>query len=105
MREVSAGIQTISDRIIGHVLYLAELLRETPGIDIVTDTSRSTRMSGILTFDVPGGDNTQVQRQMMEAGVACAERGFGVRLSPHFYTAKSTLDQTVRIVRQIIHEG
>lgn len=98
------GMERVLEDTHENIFYLVELLKCTEGVDILSDTSRSTRLAGILTVDVPGKDNSEIHKQLMQAGVICAERGKGIRFSPHFHTRKSTLEQAVDIFRQIIHK-
>src|SRR5690606_2975091 len=53
------------------------------------------RLSGILTVNFMGKDNAQLHKLLMEAGVICAQRGGGIRLSPHFHTTREVLDDAV----------
>ena len=54
------------------------------------------RPSGILTVNFMGKDNAQLHKLLMEAGVICAQRGGGIRLSPpHFHTTREVLDDAV----------
>jgi selenocysteine lyase/cysteine desulfurase len=41
------------------------------------------------------GDTFQ---RLKKNGVVCAERGGGVRFSPHFYTADSVIDQALELL-------
>lgn len=55
------------------------------------------RRAGIVTFRVPGADPQALYRALMGLGVICAQRGGGVRFSPHFYTPESVLESAVDI--------
>jgi len=48
--------------------------------------------SGIVTFDSPEHDSTELERRLRESGVVATERGGCVRLSPHFYNTESEVD-------------
>jgi len=55
------------------------------------------RRAGILTF-APRRDSTEVYRRLMSAGLVCAPRGGGIRLSPHFYTPDDVLDRALALI-------
>ncbi|MNR39205.1 hypothetical protein D3C85_1573890 [compost metagenome] len=48
-----------------------------------------------------GVENAQIYQRLKQEQVICIPRGPGVRFSPHFYTPKSIIDETLAIVRQI----
>ena len=56
------------------------------------------RRSGIVTFTLPEESPSQTYQRLREAGVVCAERGGGVRFSPHFHTADSVIDRTLALL-------
>ncbi|EDN65024.1 hypothetical protein BGP_6245 [Beggiatoa sp. PS] len=37
-------------------------------------------------------------QQLREQGIICAQRGGGIRLSPHFYTPPEKLDQAIQLI-------
>jgi len=59
------------------------------------------RRAGILTFRVPGVDSAALHRGLIARGVICAQRGGGVRFSPHFYTPPEGLDRAVALAAEV----
>lgn len=56
------------------------------------------RHAGILTFR-PARETTEILfRRLQDAGVLCAQRGGGIRFSPHFYLPIEALDQALAVV-------
>ncbi len=53
------------------------------------------RRGGILTVRPRRGEPGALHRQLSKAGVLCACRGGGIRLSPHFYTPREVLDRAL----------
>ena len=43
--------------------------------------------------------------QLRQQQVVCAQRGAGIRLSPHFYTPVEVLDDTLALLRQWASRG
>jgi selenocysteine lyase/cysteine desulfurase len=71
--------------------YLMDRLAARGELELLSD-ARPGRRSGIVTFRHRGMDSATLHRRLSEAGVVCAPRGGGVRLSPHFYTPLEQLD-------------
>ena len=59
------------------------------------------RRAGILTFSLDGWDNQLLFAQLREKQVICAQRGKGVRFSPHFYTDPAVLERTLDVLGQL----
>ncbi|MGB1222104.1 MAG: aminotransferase class V-fold PLP-dependent enzyme, partial [Alcanivoracaceae bacterium] len=78
-----------------NVTYLLAQLEQRPGVEILSPRAPDRR-AGIVTFRVDGHDTEALYRQLQAAGVVCAKRGGGIRLSPHFYTPESVMDQALK---------
>jgi selenocysteine lyase/cysteine desulfurase len=68
-----------------------------PGIGILSDASAGRR-SGILTFSLTRLDNSGLFAHLQDAGVLCAQRGGGIRMSPHFYTPMAQIERTLLLI-------
>lgn len=60
-----------------------------------------SRRAGILTFSLDGQDNRTLFETLRQERVICAQRGGGIRFSPHFYTSSTVIDDTLAILRQV----
>ncbi|MCF6355188.1 MAG: aminotransferase class V-fold PLP-dependent enzyme [Candidatus Polarisedimenticolaceae bacterium] len=91
------GLETISNNIANNVSLLIELI---DGIDRSTLLSprEQRRQSGIVTFSIAGADHTQLYHYLMQNGVICAQRGGGIRFSPHFYTTAEHIYRAIEIL-------
>ena len=56
------------------------------------------RRAGIVTFSLPEETPAKTFQRLRQAGVVCAERGGGVRFSPHFYTDYSVIDRALALL-------
>lgn len=65
---------------------------------------RAERRAGILTFSLEGWDNARLHERLKAEQVVCIQRGAGVRLSPHFYTPESVIDDTLAIIATLSRE-
>lgn len=59
------------------------------------------RRAGILTFALAGRDNGELFEAMKKAQVVCAQRGGGIRLSPHFYTTETVIEETLALLHRL----
>lgn len=93
---LETGMDSISAAVLENARYLRTQLSKQ-GAQILSP-SEPNRHSGIVTFRLPGVDSTAVYQHLTEQGVLCAQRGGGIRFSPHFYTAKADLDRALEIL-------
>jgi len=57
-------------------------------LELITP-DQSGRYAGIVTFrhrQLDPAGHADLYRRLMKAGIVCANRAGGIRLSPHFYT-------------------
>ncbi|MDF1821780.1 MAG: aminotransferase class V-fold PLP-dependent enzyme [Alcanivoracaceae bacterium] len=92
---LEVGMNTVWEQLQHNVTYLLAQLEQRPGVEILSPRAPDRR-AGIVTFRVDGHDNEALYRQLQAAGVVCAKRGGGIRLSPHFYTPESVMDQALK---------
>lgn len=85
------GVAEISRRVLRNTRRLTEGLSALAGVAVRSWTS-TERRSGIVTFDVDGIEARTVFKRLMAAGVTCALRDGGIRLSPHFYQDEAVID-------------
>ena len=91
------GTQSIADAIAANISLCVELT-EKQGFELLSE-SNPQRRSGILTFRVPGIDQARLHKELMHRGVICAQRGGGIRFSPHFHTAPEALERAFAILK------
>lgn len=93
------GMEAVAAAIAERVSHLSGLI-DARGFELLSPREPARR-AGILTFRVPGADSQALYRSLMERGVICAQRGGGIRFSPHFYTQQEVLDAAVSVVEEI----
>jgi cysteine desulfurase/selenocysteine lyase len=89
------GIDRIHAAVAERVDLLIELI-DRHGFELLSPREPERR-AGILTFRVPGADRQALYRELTRRGIICAERGGGIRFSPHFYTPEAVLERAVRL--------
>ena len=80
--------------------YLISRIEGSDSLELLTNTE-SVRRSGIVTFSRKHTETTKLYSALMAGGVICANRGGGIRFSPHFYTEKSQLDKAVLLAETL----
>lgn len=91
-----ASVQTAIAERVEHLIGLVD----HQGFELLSPRA-AQRRAGILTFRVPGVDPAALHRGLMARGVICAQRGGGVRFSPHFYTPPQVLDRAVALAAEV----
>ena len=59
------------------------------------------RRAGIVTFRVPGRSSAELYPELIQRRVLCAQRGGGIRFSPHVYTPFEVIDRALEEVLAI----
>ena len=87
------GLEGVHGAIEERTSHLIDLI-DSKGFELLSPRE-STRRAGIVTFRVAGTDPQALHRALMRRQVICAQRGGGVRFSPHFYTDEAILDRAI----------
>jgi len=94
------GMEQIAALIAERVKWLQDGLSAIPGVRLHSPLNPARR-GGIFSFSIDGIDNQAVYEALKAQQVVCIPRGPGIRFSPHFYTEKRVIDETVAIVASI----
>lgn len=97
------GMEEVARLIAERVQWLQDGLSAIPGVRLHSPLNPARR-GGIFSFSIDGIDNQQLWRQLMAQQVVCIPRGDGVRFSPHFYTEKRVIDETLAIVATLARQ-
>lgn len=98
---LEVGIQRIQEALQQRTAYLLQSISSIPGARILSP-SAPERRAGIVTFTISGCPNAWLFQQLKDGGIVCAERGGGIRWSPHFYTSQQVLDNALAILRNAL---
>ena len=96
------GMAAVHAAIEARVAHLIDLI-DGLGYELLSPRDPKRR-AGIVTFGVPGTDPARLYAGLMARRVLCAQRGRGVRLSPHFYTPFEDLDRAMELVALAAHD-
>lgn len=93
------GIKKIEQRILRNSEILFELVNKTDSLELLSRQDKG-RYAGIVVFKNRTRDTDTLHKYLVSNGVVCAQRGGGVRFSPHFYTPESVLHNAVRLAAE-----
>lgn len=96
---LQVGLENVAASIAANIDYLLNKL-ESMGAEILSAKSTDVR-AGIVTFRFPNIDSTKLYQDLMALDVVCANRGGGVRFSPHFHTSKECLDKAIEVLLKL----
>ncbi|AGA90701.1 selenocysteine lyase [Thioflavicoccus mobilis 8321] len=96
------GIDQVAAAIGERVARLIELT-DRHGFELLSPRSAPLR-AGIVTFRVPDRDQQALYQALMGSGVLCAQRGAGIRFSPHFHTSEETIEQAMTLTAALAHQ-
>lgn len=82
------GMENVEAAVLANSAQLIDWVQNQPDLELITPV-QAGRHAGIVTFkhrklDEKG--HASLYRALMKAGVICANRAGGIRLSPHFYS-------------------
>ncbi|MCK0155406.1 aminotransferase class V-fold PLP-dependent enzyme [Alcanivorax sp. S6407] len=90
------GMEAVEAALQERIQYLIDgLLRH--GATLLSPVDEEKR-AGIVTFVLPDEAPSDTFQRLKRQGVVCAERGGGIRFSPHFYTAYSVIDRALALL-------
>jgi selenocysteine lyase/cysteine desulfurase len=82
------------------VQWLLDGLACMPGVTLHSPIDPARR-AGIVTFSLAGWNNQALFQHLRSEQVICAQRGAGVRLSPHFYSEPRVIEETLSLLHQL----
>jgi cysteine desulfurase/selenocysteine lyase len=90
------GMNNIEKYVLDNTQTLFNEIEARPELELITENIPG-RYGGIVTFRHRAINNETLFNHLTESGVMCAQRGGGIRFSPHFYTPKEKIRQAVEI--------
>ncbi len=89
------GLDFISRNILNNTSLLIDNINNISIINVISNTE-SPRRSGVVTFTVEGVSQVKLYSRLMSDGVICAQRGGGIRFSPHYYNTEQEIEFAVK---------
>lgn len=94
------GLKYVAQGIEYNHAFLLEKLQNL-GAEILSPSNPSVR-AGILTFRFSGIDSAMLYQELMKNNVVCANRGGGVRFSPHVHTTTACMEKAIQVLQTLI---
>jgi selenocysteine lyase/cysteine desulfurase len=98
---LDAGTAEIEARVAENSRMLALALADIRGVELVRPFDPG-RISGIVSFRMPGKDLAEVHQALKNAQIVCAVRGKAIRLSPHFYQSGAPIQRMLAALETAI---
>lgn len=96
---LKTGMDAVEQRVLENTRFLLEQIGALPNYELLTDRTPG-RYAGIVTIRSRAVESTRLHERLTHAGVFCAQRGGGIRLSPHFHTLRTQLERVVALLRE-----
>lgn len=93
----AVGIPEIDKSLTLKINKLCEELEKIDNIRVLTPEN-PRRRAGIVTFRYRDASPAALFAHLQDRGVQCAQRGGGIRLSPHFYTPTPQIEAVLRMI-------
>lgn len=97
---LETGMQTVEAMVTQNSDYLFARIKASKQLELLTDCTPG-RYAGIVTFRHRHTDNDTLFSALTKQGVMCAQRGGGIRFSPHFYTPQDKIRQAIEIAATV----
>ncbi len=91
------GMDEIAKGVLRNAALVIEQVEKRDRLKLLSP-SEPSRRSGIVTFTMEGVDVKVLHAYLMANGVICAQRGGGIRFSPHFYTEPERIQRAFEIM-------
>jgi selenocysteine lyase/cysteine desulfurase len=93
------GQANVEKEVLKRTEYLFAEIQSISELELITSTEPD-RYAGIVTLRKPDKDNAALYQYLMANNIICASRSGGIRLSPHFYTPYTQLDEVIDRINQ-----
>jgi selenocysteine lyase/cysteine desulfurase len=94
---LEVGMRDVSELALKNSSRLIELIDDNAAhLELLSDRDPGRR-SGIVTFRHRRVASPRLYQMLRDRGINCAQRGGGIRYSPHFYTREDAMDQALRL--------
>lgn len=89
-------METIENQVINNARYLIDKINQSTKLELLTQ-HKTALFSGIVTFKHRSIANDTLYMHLINKQIICAQRGQGIRFSPHFYNSCTDLDMALSI--------
>lgn len=90
----TVGMATVEQRLLANSHYLMDGLSQNAALELLSLKSPD-RYTGIVSFRHRHSATATLFEYLQNNGIICAQRGGGIRFSPHFYTQQAQLQTAI----------
>src|SRR6185369_17215435 len=95
---VTPTSSSVADLVLSITDYACERLTSLGAV--LLSPREESHCSGIVTFQIPGQDSTEIRKALLAANIVTSCRGGGVRISPHGYATREEIDRLIEVLRR-----
>lgn len=92
---LETGMGVVESSIFEKTDFLIDAIYQNNNFELLSRRQEQLK-SGIVSLKHNNIPNDMLHKYLQEKGVACAQRGQGIRFSPHFYNTTDELDKVVK---------
>ena len=100
---IDEGLNRVQTLLQQRIDRLIELV-DAAGFELLSPRG-AERRAGIVTFRVPDVPLEPLHKDLVSRKIMCAQRGGGIRFSPHFYTPMEALERAVAAAEDLALRG
>lgn len=93
------GMPNVEQQVVENSRRMFDLIEQLDNLELLTDT-QTGRYAGIVVFRHRSMDTDKLHAYLMQQRVLCAQRGGGIRFSPHFYTSWTKIEQALQLANE-----
>ena len=94
------GMPDIEQRVLQNTQCMLKEIERQENLELVSPASLD-RLAGIVTFKHKHKNSTELYKKLMQQNIMCADRGGGIRFSPHFYTSQDSIRSAIEIANRL----
>lgn len=98
---LEVGMNEVAKRIQNNTQHLRALIDQHKKLELINKRV-DLPLSGITTFKVKNTDQKALYQTLMKNNLICANRGGGIRFSPHFYQETALLERAINKLNEFI---
>ncbi|WP_455199687.1 aminotransferase class V-fold PLP-dependent enzyme [Kaarinaea lacus] len=94
------GMPEIEQRVLQNTQCMLKEIEQQENLELVSPASLD-QLAGIVTFKHKHTNSTELYKKLMQQNIMCADRGGGIRYSPHFYTGQDKIRSALEIANRL----
>ncbi|MCI0504659.1 MAG: aminotransferase class V-fold PLP-dependent enzyme [Gammaproteobacteria bacterium] len=97
---LEAGLTEIEQRVLRNTRFMLDEIDARENLKLLSP-SNLDRLGGIVTFKHKHHSANGIYKKLRQQNIMCAERGGGIRFSPHFYTDQEQIRAAIDLANTV----